>query len=265
MGPYFPTPSSLAARDPLHNARRGLAPRFPCVVRANSAIVRPAPAKVLFLSHIAVCRKRESQTMSNQPVIHIVDDEAAIREALALVLTEEFEIRTHASARDFLETVQPNEAGCLITDIRMPEMDGIELLAKMKERRLALPVIVMSGYADIPLAVEAMKTGAIDFLEKPFDDDALLASVRAALIDRSEANSAEAQEILARLATLSKRENDVLGKVLQGQLNKVIAHELGITMRTVEIHRAHIMTKMNARSVAELVRISLTVPRADRN
>ena len=153
----------------------------------------------------------------------------------------------------------------MITDVRMPEVDGIELLAKMKERLLALPVIVMSGYADIPLAVEAIKAGAVDFLEKPFDDDALIASVRSALKHRSEANSGEAQDIVTRLATLSKRENEVLDRVLQGQFNKVIAHELGITMRTVEFHRSHIMAKMKAKTVAELVRMSLAVPGAGRS
>ncbi len=203
--------------------------------------------------------------MSNRPVIHVVDDEGAIRDALELALRDEFEVRTHASARDFLETVEPNGARCVITDVRMPEVDGIELLAKMKERLLALPVIVMSGYADIPLAVEAIKAGAVDFLEKPFDDDALIASVRSALKHRSEANDGEAQDIVTRLATLSKRENEVLDRVLQGQFNKVIAHELGITMRTVEFHRSHIMAKMKAKTVAELVRMSLAVPGAGRS
>lgn len=203
--------------------------------------------------------------MNDRPVIHIIDDEAAIRDALALALAEEFDVRTHISARDFLENIEPNERGCVITDVRMPGMDGMELLAKMEERRLTSPVIVISGHADIPLAVEAMKAGAVDFLEKPFEDDALLASVRAALRRRydQQPDNTEPQDVLARLATLSRRENEVLLKVLQGQLNKVIAHELGVTMRTVEIHRAHIMAKMKAKTVAELVRMSLTA-RADR-
>ena len=203
--------------------------------------------------------------MNDRPVIHIIDDEAAIRDALALALAEEFDVRTHISARDFLENIEPNERGCVITDVRMPGMDGMELLAKMEERRLTSPVIVISGHADIPLAVEAMKAGAVDFLEKPFEDDALLASVRAALRRRydQQPDNTEPQDVLARLATLSRRENEVLLKVLQGQLNKVIAHELGVTMSTVEIHRAHIMAKMKAKTVAELVRMSLTA-RADR-
>jgi len=203
--------------------------------------------------------------MDHRPVIHVIDDEAAIRDVVALVLAEEFDVRTHASARAFLESIEPNEEDCVITDLRMPEMDGMELLAKMKERRLASPVIVISGHADIPLAVEAMKAGAVDFLEKPFDDDVLLACVRAALRRRNEQqpDNAKAQEILAMLATLTRREKEVLARVLQGQLNKIIAHELGVTMRTVEIHRAHIMAKMEVKTVAELVRMSLAVPHAD--
>ncbi len=203
--------------------------------------------------------------MNDRSVIHVIDDEAAIREVLALVLGEEYEVRTHVSARDFLETIEPNEKGCVITDVRMPEMDGMELLAKMKERRLTSPVIVISGHADIPLAVEAMKAGAVDFLEKPFEDDALLACVRAALQRANDrhANTAEAQDILLKLATLTRREKEVLARVLQGQFNKVIAHELGVTMRTVELHRAHIMAKMDVKTVPELVRMSLAVPNAD--
>ena len=200
--------------------------------------------------------------MNHKPVIHVIDDETAVRDVLALVLAEEFEVRTYASARDFLETIEPSEGSCVITDVRMPEMDGMELLAKMGERGLTWPVIVVSGHGDIPLAVEAMKAGAVDFLEKPFDDDALLASVHAALRSRNhqQPDNAEAREALARFATLTSREKQVLARVLQGQLNKIIAHELGVTMRTVEIHRAHIMAKMEVKNLSELVRKSLTVP-----
>jgi len=166
---------------------------------------------------------------------------------------------TFASARQFLESVKPDGAGCVLTDVRMPDIGGIELLVKMKEAGLTLPVIVMTAYANVPLAVQAMKEGAIDLLEKPFKDDALLAAVRAALIygEDKRARDNEIRAIRKKLETLTARENDVLAGLLKGRPNKIIAYDLGIGVRTVETHRATIMEKMGAGSLSELLRMSL--------
>lgn len=197
------------------------------------------------------------------PIVHVIDDDAAVRDALKLLLTTEgHEVQTHASPLAFLDSVAPTATGCIVTDVRMPEMNGIELLLRAKKMGLSLPVVVISGHADVPLAVQAMKEGAMDLLEKPFDDEALLASVRSALAHNSgqQAQNTEAQEIARRLTTLTGRENEVLAALLKGQPNKIIAHELGISIRTVEVHRANVMAKMQAGSLPELVRMSLTAP-----
>ncbi len=201
--------------------------------------------------------------MSRAPIVHIIDDDAAVRDALKLLLaTEGHDVETHESPIGFLEAIEPTDVGCIVTDVRMPEMTGIELLLKVKEMGLTLPVVVISAHADVPLAVQAMKEGAMDLLEKPFDDEALLTSVRSALAHSSGqlAQQTEAQEIVRRLTTLTSRENEVLAALLRGQPNKIIAHELGISVRTVEVHRANVMAKMQAGSLPELVRMSLVVP-----
>jgi two-component system response regulator FixJ len=206
-------------------------------------------------------------SMIEEPVIHIIDDDPAVCDSLrALLVAEGFHVQTYASALKFLEYAGRHASGCVVTDVRMPDMSGIDLLAKMKERRLALPAVVITGHADIPLAVQAMKQGAVDLLEKPFDDEALLASVSQALIKKSreQAGDAQSQEILERLKTLTERENSVLTGLLMGKPNKVIAYELDVSARTVEVHRANVMAKMKAGSLAELVRMSLAVPRAER-
>lgn len=206
--------------------------------------------------------------MSEPRIVHIIDDDPAVRDSLQLLLaTENFAVRTHASARDFLTGVEPSETGCVVTDVRMPELSGFDLLANMKERRLDLPVIVITAHADVPLAVQAMKAGAIDLLEKPFDDEALLASIRHALLRRHNEFGADAEAAMVRerLATLTARESEVLSGILKGQPNKIIAHELGISVRTVEVHRANVMAKMRAGSLSELVRMSLLMPRAEPN
>lgn len=206
--------------------------------------------------------------MSGAKIVHVIDDDPAVRDLLGLLLTtEDYAVRTHSSARDFLEQVERERAGCVVTDVRMPEMSGFDLLTEMRERRLALPVIVITAHADVPLAVQAMKAGAIDLLEKPFDDAALLASIQLAF-ERgcgAEEISAEAQTVSERLATLTAREGEVLAGLLKGQSNKLIGHELGISVRTVEVHRASVMAKMHAGSLSELVRMSLLVPGVDRN
>ena len=198
--------------------------------------------------------------MPGNPTVCIVDDDQAVLAALRSLLTAEgYAVRAHESARTFLDMIEQDDCGCLVTDVRMPEMSGLDLLAEMKERHVSMPVIVITAHGDVPLAVAAMKQGARNFFEKPFDGDALLDSVRAALTrEESEvARDAETQTIKERFAALSKREKDVLTALLNGQPNKIIAHELGISARTVEVHRANMMKKIQATSLAELVRLAL--------
>ncbi len=198
--------------------------------------------------------------MTTHKVVHVIDDDAAIRDAVGLLLsTEGFTVHTYASAPAFLKAVAHNREGCVVTDVRMPEMNGIDLITKMREDRISMPVIVLTAHADVPLAVEAMKLGAIDLLEKPFDDDALIAAVDAALerLDAEETRSRETVAIKNRLATLTRRENEILAGLLRGLSNKVIAHDLGISIRTAEVHRANIMAKMRAGNLAELVKMAL--------
>src|SRR5690606_18283282 len=156
--------------------------------------------------------------------------------------------------------VAPGRGACLVADIRMPDMDGLALQEELGRRKIGLPVIIVTGHGDVPLAVRAMKAGAIDFIEKPYDDEQLLASVdRArAMSDSQRAEAASAQLAGERIAVLTPREREVLVHLVAGQPNKVIAHELGISPRTVEIHRAHLMEKMQARSLSDLVRIAMT-------
>ena len=202
--------------------------------------------------------------MRDNSRVCIVDDDQAVLAALSSLLTAEgYAVRAHESARIFLDMIQQEDCGCVVTDVRMPEMSGLDLLAEMKERRVSVPVIVITAHADVPLAVAAMKRGAVDFFKKPFDGGALLDSVRAALArEESEpAPDAETQMIKERFATLSKREKEVLAGLLDGQSNKTIANELGISARTVEVHRANVMAKTQATSLAELVRMALVVLR----
>jgi two-component system response regulator FixJ len=194
-------------------------------------------------------------------VVHVIDDDEAVRDSLAFLLrANEIEVRTYESGTVFLAGASRLKAGCVVTDVRMPEISGIELLRKLKELKIFLPVIVITGHGDVPLAVEAMKFGAADFLEKPFDDDVLLAAVRAALNrqDSEGKRQAERAAIDDRLAALSNREREVLEGLVAGRANKQIAFDLGISPRTVEIYRANLMTKMQAASLSELVRMALT-------
>jgi two-component system response regulator FixJ len=196
--------------------------------------------------------------MSDEHVF-IVDDDADIRDSLQLLLeVAGFRVRNFTSAKLFLADDSAKH-GCLIADIRMPDMSGLELQEEVARRHLDLPVIIMTGHGDVPLAVRAMKAGAIDFLEKPFDEEKMLTSVRRALEIGSKARSraAEAKAAQTLLASLTPRERGVLDKLVQGRSNKVVAYELGISPRTVEIHRAHIMGKMEASSLSDLVRVVL--------
>ena len=189
--------------------------------------------------------------MPDNSTVCIVDDDRAVLAALTSLLTAEgYAVRAHESARTFLDMIQQDDCGCLVADVRMPEMSGLDLLAEMKERRVSMPVIVITTHGDVSLAVAAMKRGAVDFFKKPFDGGALLDSVRAALArEESEpAPDAETQMIKERFATLSKREKEVLAALLNGQPNKTIANELGISKRTIEVHRANIMKKTQATS-----------------
>jgi two-component system, LuxR family, response regulator FixJ len=197
---------------------------------------------------------------SEKLVVYVIDDDEASRESLAFLLqAAEIDVRTYASATAFLDLAPNVGLSCVITDVRMPGMSGIELLRRLKELDVDVPVIVITGHGDVPLAVEAMKIGAVDFLEKPFDDDALLTSVRAALAQRDgdKRRHGERAEIESRLAALSNRERDVLSGLVSGRANKQIAFDLGISPRTVEIYRANLMNKMQAGSLSELVRMAL--------
>lgn len=191
--------------------------------------------------------------MPGEVCVHIVDDDSAVRDSLAFLFRiAGFKPCPHSSAEAFLEGVATGERGCVVTDIRMPGMTGLDLLHEMNRRGVDMPVIVITGHGDVPLAVEAMKAGARDFIEKPFDDERLVASVRTVLLDAGE--HGERDRTLERLSSLSPREREVLACLIEGQPNKVVAHILGISQRTVEIHRAHVMMKMEAASFAELVR-----------
>jgi two-component system response regulator FixJ len=196
------------------------------------------------------------------PVVHIVDDDSAARESLIFLLeTAQFPVRAYESAMAFLDAAPTSQVGCVITDVRMPGIDGIELLRRLKTHNIGWPVIVITGHADVPLAVEAVRHGAVDFIEKPYDGEALLSAVRAALSShkQSAARNAEKTAIREKMAALSPREREVLDGLVAGRQNKVIAHDLGISDRTVEIYRANVMTKMQSRSLSQLVRMALIV------
>ena len=172
-----------------------------------------------------------------------------------------YEAATYASGPELLSQAGDLRPGCIVTDVRMPEMNGLELVRQLKALGVPHPVIVMTGHADVPLAVEAMRAGVVDFIEKPFDDEVLLASIRSALAQNasSEAEDAEVSEFRSRLDQLSQRERQVLEGLVAGQANKAIAYDLSISPRTVEVYRANVMTKMRAKSLSELVRMRLLI------
>ena len=205
---------------------------------------------------------------SDKPIVHVIDDDEAVREALAFQLgSAGIDVRTYESAVAFLEVAPTVQSGCIITDVRMPELSGVDLLRRLRELKVAVPVIVITAHGDIPLAVEAMRLGAVDFLEKPFEDEALLASVRSALDkgDRDQRRQTERNEIEARLAALSNRERDVLKGLVAGHANKQIAYDLGISPRTIETYRANLMMKTQAASLSDLVRMALIAGMLDPN
>jgi len=193
-------------------------------------------------------------------VVHVIDDDEAMRQSLAFLFrTARIYAETYESASAFLSALPQLKVGCIVTDVRMPGLSGLDLLRRLRELNIGVPVIVMTGHGDVPLAVEAMKGGAADFLEKPFDDEALLGAVRSALSKNATDHERQAQKsaIKERLASLSNRERDVLQGLVAGNPNKTIAYDLGISPRTVEIYRANVMTKMQAGSLSDLVRMAI--------
>jgi two-component system, LuxR family, response regulator FixJ len=197
----------------------------------------------------------------SEPTIFIVDDDEAIRDSLKLLLEAAGlkHVAAHESGRDFLDNVKPAPGDCLVVDVRMPDIDGLELQQALIERGIDIPVIVMTGHGDIPMAVRALKAGASDFIEKPFADEVMLEAVNRALAKarRDRRQSEEAIETRAHHEQLTDREREVFQAMIVGHPNKVIAHLLGISQRTVEIHRARVMEKMHARSLSSLVRTAI--------
>lgn len=195
-----------------------------------------------------------------EPLVHLIDDDEAVRAALSLVLElNDLPARTYPSALEFLSIADALKEGCVVTDVRMPDMSGLELVQRMKDRAIALPVVMITGHGDVPLAVQAMRAGVVDFLEKPFDDEALLKAVRMALDAqvKVDVRASEQRRFEQMLLSLSTREQEVLRGVIAGKLNKIIAYELGISPRTVEVYRAKVMSKTQAHGLSELVRMAL--------
>jgi two-component system response regulator FixJ len=195
-----------------------------------------------------------------QGTVYVIDDDEAMRESLDFLLgSAGFEVALFDSAVGFLEALPSLEFGCVVSDVRMPVIDGIELLKRMKALHSRFPIVIMTGHGDVPLAVEAMKLGAVDFLEKPFDDERLVGMIEAAIRQAEPAAKSDAvtQEIAARLATLSPRERQVMEGLIAGLSNKLIARDYDISPRTIEVYRANVMTKMQANSLSELVRLAM--------
>jgi two-component system, LuxR family, response regulator FixJ len=194
-------------------------------------------------------------TKPGDAVVYVVDDDDAVRDSLTLLLESAgFGVEPFESAHDALSRCHERKPACVLTDVRMPGMDGLQFQEKLAEDRIDVPVIVMTGHGDVPLAVRAMKAGAADFIEKPFADDVILDSLRSAIDNRRQAID---PELIAHLESLTSREREVLGLLVAGHPNKVIAYRLDISPRTVEIHRARVMEKMHARSLPELVRMAI--------
>lgn len=196
--------------------------------------------------------------------VHVVDDDPAIRDSLAMLLeASNLPVRAYDSASAFLAVAKGLRHGCVLTDVHMPGMDGLALQQQLADLDCTLPVIVMTGHGEVPMAVRALKAGATDFLEKPFEDEPLLRAVRNALdlSQRAQAAAAGSAEMAARLSALTPREREVLDRLVAGQANKTIAYDLGTSPRTVEVQRARVMEKMGARSLADLVRMTIGLER----
>jgi two-component system response regulator DctR len=193
------------------------------------------------------------------PLVCIIDDDSGVRDSLALLFRSVgLASRSYPDAQAYLSSVPVEGAGCLVLDVRMPGMSGLDLLDALRQRDALLPAIIMTGHADVPMAVRAMKAGALDFLEKPFNNQAMIDAVQRALTHRAAHPSTPvAPELLARYQKLTAREREVMARVVEGKANKVICMELGLSQRTVELHRSHVMEKMAARSLAALVRMAM--------
>jgi len=198
--------------------------------------------------------------MADDHIVHVIDDDSAVRDSLAFLLSAaDIAVKTYDSAMSFLDALPNVQDGCIVTDVRMPEMNGLELVRRLTDLGVGHRMIVITGHGDIPLAVEAMKAGVADFLEKPFEEEALLRAIRAALSqgERLQEDRTEKQRLRAIFDALSPREQQVLEGVVSGKMNKVIAHELGISPRTVEVYRANMMSKTGAQGLSELVRMAM--------
>lgn len=196
-----------------------------------------------------------------RPSVFVTDDDDSIRRAISFLLRSEgIPHRLASSARELLEQISPEDRGCILLDVRMPGMDGLELQQALQQRKIRMPIIFISGHADISMAVRAIQAGALDFVEKPFDDEQLIEKVRNALeFDQGERHDLPArEEVEQRLGSLTPRECEVMEGILEGKLNKIIADDLGISVRTVEIHRANAMEKLAARNSSELIRMVLS-------
>jgi len=192
--------------------------------------------------------------------VYVIDDDEAMRDSLLFLLDSAgFEVTLFGTAQQFLDALPALSLGCVVSDVRMPGIDGIELLKRLKAAHSAFPIVVMTGHGDVPLAVEAMKLGAVDFLEKPFEDDRLIAMIETAIREAEPAakNEAFAHDVAARVASLSPRERQVMDGLIAGMSNKLIAREYDISPRTIEVYRANVMTKMQANSLSELVRLGM--------
>ncbi len=200
--------------------------------------------------------------MSDLGVVYIIDDDEAVRDSLSwLMKSADIQTQTFPSAKSFLDACNDRLSGCLLLDIRMPGMSGLELQAELNQRGCHMPVIVISGHADVPMAVRALKAGAFDFIEKPFNDDTLLALVQSALHQESQLRQslAEQDALQARMKLLTPREQEVLDRVVDGASNKQIGIELGVSQKTVEVHRARVMEKLEADSLSHLVRMVVSL------
>ncbi len=198
--------------------------------------------------------------VKDKQTVFVVDDDAAVRDSLSwLIKSVGLNVETFGSAQEFLNACTPNRAGCLVLDVRMPGMSGLDLQEKLAGQRIFLPVIIITGHGDVPMAVRTVKSGAFDFIEKPFNDQVLLDRIQQALEKDAEQriHQAEHDEISRRIGKLTPREKEVMDMVVGGNPNKIIASELGISCRTVEIHRGRVMEKMQANSLSDLMRIGL--------
>ncbi len=200
--------------------------------------------------------------MASDPIVYVIDDDEGARDALEFLLdTAGIRVRSFVSADVFLAASPPLAGACIVTDVRMPGTSGIELVEEMKRRGAAVPVIVITGHADVPLAIQALHAGVADFIEKPFDDEVMLDAIHKAIAAQAGDAQAQAarQEIRNRIAALSGREREVMDGLVRGEANKAIAFDLGISARTVEVYRANVMMKMQARTLSDLVRMVTTV------